>query len=257
MSRVRVGWLTVYLDLPPESFAPSVAYWSALTGYAVSPARGRHDEYASLLPPGGADDHLAVQRLGSGPGRLHLDLHVADPAAAAEEAVGLGARVLARPTDGYVVLESPGGFVFCLVSHPQGRAAAPAAWPGGRSMVDQVCLDIPADGYERETAFWSALTAWELTASAGAEFRRLRHQPGLPVRILLQRLAEPTGRVRAHLDLAADDRAAEVARHEALGGRVLARRQWWTVLADPAGTAYCVTGRTPTDPTDHLTKEPR
>lgn len=244
---MRVDWLTAFLDLEAESYAPTLAHWQAVTGYAVSPPRGPHDEFASLLPPDGADTHLVVQRLGSGPSRVHLDLHVADPAAAVEEAVGLGARVLARPDDDYVVLGSPGGFVFCLVSHGAATAAAPATWPGGRSMVDQLCLDVPADVFDAETAFWSAFTGWEAYA-AGAELRRLRVPAGQPLRLLVQRLEEPAGPVRAHLDVAADDRDAEVARHQALGARVLDRREEWTVLADPAGTAYCITDRTPTDP---------
>ena len=51
--------------------------------------------------------------------------------------------------------------------------------------------------------------------------------------------------MRAHLDLAADDRDAEVARHLALGATEVARARGWTVLTDPVGTTYCVTRRTP------------
>lgn len=48
-----------------------------------------------------------------------------------------------------------------------------------------------------------------------------------------------------HLDLGTPDRPAEVARHVALGGRVLDVEEFWTVLADPAGLRYCVTDRDP------------
>ena len=96
------------------------------------------------MPPAG-DDFLRVQRLEQGPSRIHLDLHVTDAGAAAERAVALGARVVDRPEQGYVVLESPGGFTFCFVHHPASRRPRPTAWPGGHtSLVDQVCLDIPA-----------------------------------------------------------------------------------------------------------------
>ena len=51
---------------------------------------------------------------------------------------------------------------FCLVDHPMTRAAGPASWPGGRSIVDQVCLDIPPSVWEEECRFWADLTGWEL-----------------------------------------------------------------------------------------------
>ena len=67
----------------------------------------------------------------------------------------------------------------------------------------------------------------------------------LALGLLLQRLDEPDGTVRAHLDVGTPDRGAEVERHVALGARVLATEEFWTVLADPAGLAYCVTDRDP------------
>jgi hypothetical protein len=48
-----------------------------------------------------------------------------------------------------------------------------------------------------------------------------------------------------HLDLASDDRAAEVARHVELGGRVVRSTDNWTTLLDPSGRPYCVTRRSP------------
>ncbi|MFZ2013579.1 MAG: VOC family protein [Nocardioides sp.] len=120
-------------------------------------------------------------------------------------------------------------------------------WSGGhRSRVDQVCLDIPQDRYEEECAFWSELTGWPVDDSkAYAEFRRLRIPDGTLMKVLLQRLDEPTGPVRAHLDLATDDRPAETARHVELGAAVVDTRRGWTVLRDPAGTAFCITDRSP------------
>ena len=51
--------------------------------------------------------------------------------------------------------------------------------------------------------------------------------------------------MRMHLDLASADRAAEVERHVALGGRVVRTTEDWTTLLDPSGRAYCVTDRDP------------
>jgi hypothetical protein len=237
-------WLTAFLDLAPDSFDGAVAFWQGVTGHGLSAPRGDHDEFASLLPPHG-DDHLRVQRLEAGAGRLHLDVHVADPQGAAARAVDLGARLVADL--GHVVMRSPGGFTFCYVTHPASAPAGPADWGDGlRSAVDQVCLDIAADRWEEETDFWQAVTGWELRVSRErSEFRRLIRPADQSLQILLQRLDEPSGVTRAHLDIATSDRERETARHVALGAEVLDDQPWWTVLRDPAGAAYCITDRTP------------
>ena len=55
-----------------------------------------------------------------------------------------------------------------------------------------------------------------------------------------------TAKNRMHLDLQADDRAAEVDRLVILGARrVDDKSEWgveWTVLADPEGNEFCVSG---------------
>ncbi len=238
--------MTASLDLPSASYDAGVSFWRDATGYALSPTRGEHLEFATLLPPSG-DDHLGVQRLESGSARIHLDVHVEDPQVAAEAAQSWGAEVAARPDPDYVVLRSPGGFAFCFVDHPGSTPAPPGEWGAGlRSVVDQVCLDIPAAAYDDECRFWRQLTGWELRVSADhSEFRRLIRPPGQPLQLLLQRLGEETGLVRAHLDLASTDRAAETDRHVAIGAEVVDVRPGWTVLRDPAGATYCITDRAP------------
>lgn len=241
---MRPFWTSAFLDLAADAHAAGLAFWRDATGWTPSPVRGEAGEFLTLLPPAG-DDHLRVQRLASGRSRLHLDLHVEDPRAAADQAISLGAREVADV--GYVVLRSPGGFPFCLVTHPASTPAPAASWPGGhRSAVDQVCLDVPSELHDRELTFWHALTGRELGGSPGhPEFHRLHRPAGEPLHLLVQRLEEPLGEVRAHLDLAASDVAAETARHEALGARVVAAFDEWTVLTDPTGAAYCITGREP------------
>ncbi|HYH34751.1 MAG TPA: VOC family protein [Nocardioides sp.] len=236
-------WISAFVDLSPDSFDDELAFWTAVTGWEVSPVRGAAGEFVTLLPPAGGD-HLRVQRLASGRPRIHLDLHVASPRQAADRAVDLGAREVADL--GHVVLASPGGFPFCLVGHPASQPAPSTEWPGGhRSTVDQVCLDIPAELFDRELRFWRELTGRELSDRTGGEFRRLPAPPHEPLQLLLQRLGEPLGEVRAHLDLATTDRTAETERHVALGARVVAPYEGWTVLTDPAGSAYCITDRVP------------
>ena len=240
----RPYWLTAFLDLPARVFDPATDFWSAVTGFPRSAVRGSDGEFATLRPPQGAE-YVKVQRIGGAP-RIHLDVHVRDVPATATLAAGLGARVAADPGSGYLVLTSPGGFVFCLVGHAAGETPPPATWPGGhRSRVDQVALDLPRDVHDLEAEFWSALLDEPVRALSGDEFSAIDRRPEFALRVLLHRLDEPFGRTRAHLDLATDDVPAEVARHVALGARHVADHDGWTVLRDPAGLAYCVTGRDP------------
>lgn len=241
----EVRWLTAFLDLAPEEHDEGLALWERLTGYQRSTTRGDAGEFVSLLTTRG-DDFLRVQRLESGRSRVHLDLHVEDPWPAAEEAVALGARVVADLGD-YLTLASPGGLTFCFVTHSAADVPTATDWPSGRSRVDQVCLDIGPSIYDEEFSFWEALTGWEpRPPSPDTEFARLTPPPGLPLQLLLQRLDEDEPTVRAHLDWCSVDRDAEVERQAAAGATFVRRYdRGWTVLTGPAGFSYCVTSRPP------------
>jgi len=221
----RPTWLTAFLDLPAAEFDEGVAFWQAVTGYALSAYRGAREEFATLLPPSG-DAYLRVQQVETGSPGVHLDVHA--------------------PGQDFEVRRSPGGLAYCLVSGEEREPPVAATWSdGNRSMVDQVCLDIPPGLYDEECAFWADLTGWELVETGTSEFRRLRRPEGQPLHVLLQRLDDPGGSVRAHLDLSADDREAEIRRHVGLGAAVERVHEGWTVMRPPAGPVYCVTGRKP------------
>lgn len=239
-------WLTAFLDYPADTFEAGVDHWSAVTGWPRSPQRGPDGEFATLVPPDGTP-YLKVQRLAEGGPRVHVDVHVDDPEAAAGEVEGWGASVVGRPYDGVVVVRSPGGFVFCLVAGERGTRPQPTTWPDGRtSYVDQVCLDIPPSRYDAELDFWAAVTGWSRRdPEPGSEFGRLTPGDDQPLQLLLQRLDDEQDDVTAHLDWSAADRDEEAAAHEAAGGRVQGRFEGWTVLEDPAGMTYCVTRRVP------------
>ncbi len=239
-----VRWLTAFLDTPRGDQA-AAAFWARVTGSTISSTRGEHDEYTTLLPADG-DAYLRLQDVPDGAARTHLDVHVDDVRTELPRVLTLGAQLTADHLE-FVVLRSPGGYAFCLVPD-EGEAVrpTPAAWPvGRRSLVDQLTFDIPAEAFDTEAAFWAALTGWDLHVGSLPEFAYLARPAGIPLRLLLHRLGEPAGPVRAHLDLACDDVAAEVARHEDLGAVVVRRTQVWTTLRDPAGRDYCVTPRTP------------
>jgi glyoxalase superfamily protein len=241
----RPFWLSAFLDLPADRYDAGVAFWEDVTGYRRSAPRGPHDEFATLVPPDG-DGYLRVQRVGDGRPRLHLDVHVDDPRASADELAGQGASVVADEGD-FLTLTSPGGFTFCLVTHPAGTRPRPRAWPDGHvSCADQVCLDIPPSRFDAEFAFWERLTGWQRReVPLGAEFGRLTPQDDLPLQLLVQRLDDEQDAVAAHLDWASSDHEGELAAHAAAGAELVARHDGWTVLRDPTGLLYCVTRRSP------------
>lgn len=246
---MQIRWLTAFLDFKVSQFGAEVTYWRAITGSTVSPPRGEHREFATLEPFNG-DAHLRVQRVRSGPGGVHLDVHVDDPPAAATLAADLGARLVGdRKT--HLVYESPAGLPFCLVpATGTPRRARPIRWPEDTiSIIDQICIDVPAPFFDREVDFWSALTGWPPRTRGRPEFIALARDPDLALGICLQRLGSPSGagaaRASAHLDLATTSVDDEVGRHEDWGARVITRFDSWTVLADPIGHRYCVTDRNP------------
>ncbi len=76
-----------------------------------------------------APDHVPPQWPDGAPQQVHLDLHVEDPRAAHEAAIGLGARLL-QPADfdaeeGHQVYADPAGHPFCIGwGHPSREAVA-------------------------------------------------------------------------------------------------------------------------------------
>ena len=186
-----------------------------------------------------------MQAVADGPGGIHLDLDVDDVQAAAAEAERLGATRVGGIGEDVVILRSPGGLTFCLTPWHGDSAQVR---DGAVELVDQACLDCPADVHDAETAFWVALTGWEWVDVDEPELSRLRRPAAVPFRLLFQRLGEPTGAVRAHVDIACADRDSSTARHVAAGAQVVRVRDDWTVMTDPVGRVYCLTDRSPTAP---------
>lgn len=240
-----IRWTSLFVDRPRERFAAAAEFWTAVTGTGLSPRRGSYGEFATLLPDAAvADPYVRLQGVGAwddGTRGAHPDFHVEDVAAFAARAVAEGAEIVVEYDD-YVVLASPGGQAFCAVEW-HGESRRPDTHAGTR--LDQICLDITPEIYEKETAFWSAVTGWPLLIAPRAEYRAVQAPDGqLPIRLLLQRLDEPR-EAGAHPDLSAADRAASTVAHEALGATVVGVFEHWTVLRDPAGGLYCLTDRDP------------
>jgi predicted enzyme related to lactoylglutathione lyase len=241
---IDIRWVWLFLDTPRPDAARSWRFWSDVTGWTVSPTRGDDHEFATLLPARG-NAWLKLQAVADGPGGIHLDLDVEDVHTAATQAEALGATRLGAIGDTVVVLRSPGGLTFCLTTW---AGDSQQVREGSPDLVDQVCLDCPGDVHDAEASFWSALTGWANVPCDEPELSFLRRPAGIPLRLLVQRLGEPTGRVRAHADLSCVDRAASVGRHVAAGARVVREHLQWSVMADPVGRVYCLTDRSPMAP---------
>jgi hypothetical protein len=230
-------WLTVFLDYPAGEFDAGVAFWRSLTGYSLSAVRGVEGEFATLLPSVG-DDYLRVQRLADGHTRLHLDVHVSDPWAVAAELERAGAELVDESRHSYVVLRSPAGFTFCLVSGAASVVPPAADWSSHASRVTRFCLDVPRKRYAEEVAFFQRLLPGGWTEVADPETAlRAAVKGALDVRLQPAELATI---VTSHLHVATDDLEAEVERLEAAGARARAARAGKTILEAPGGSALCV-----------------
>lgn len=236
MSAPTPAWIQVFLDVPAADLEPAVAFWSAVTGWAPSERRGEDGQFLTLVPAAGSA-YVKVQAV-DGPAGLHLDLDATDRAAAVARASALGATHAWTYHD-VEVMRSPGGFTFCqtLVD------GDPTLARDGTTLLDQVCLDVPAAHWEAEVAFWAGLTGREPQVGSLPQFVRLVEDGRL--RLLLQRLDDEDGTVRAHPDLASADRTADTERHVALGATVRDVSSFWTVLTAPGGQVYCLTDRDP------------
>jgi hypothetical protein len=231
-------WLTVFLDYPASEFDAGKRFWVEATGWGLSASRGSVEEFATLRPAAG-EAYLKVQRLGEGPSRLHLDLHVREPWVAAECAEAAGAELVEESPHGYFVMRSPAGFTFCFVGHAGGEVPPPARWRDGhRSQVSRFCLDVPRKRYAEEVTFFRALLGGDWLRVDEPE-TALRPSGEWAIDVRLQP-AEFATEVTTHLHLITDDLEAEVARLVALGARKRAFRTGKAILEVPGGTAVCV-----------------
>ena len=108
-----------------------------------------------------------------------------------------------------------------------------------RSRLAGFIIDCHTDDLEAAARFWSEALGLEVRPPAGpaeAGYRTLamaQDQPHLEV----QRVDHPS---RVHLDIEADDIAAEVARLERLGAKRVGPVRSWYVMEAPTGQRFCV-----------------
>lgn len=117
---------------------------------------------------------------------------------------------------------------------------------GGRRVISIGSIVIRVDDLERQKAFWTAALGYVARDGDGDDFALLhppdRDRPNVSLDRHRSSVQVPP---RIHLDLYADDQAAEVARLTGLGASEV---QWdrrpadadYVILADPEGNRFCV-----------------
>jgi hypothetical protein len=128
MDMVRQVIVFDAVDLDAES-----AFWAGVFGGYVF----RDDRFHCVIAASGdwrvgvqlAPNHVPPEWPDGAPQQLHLDLHVEDPRAAHEVAIGLGARLLQPGNfddlEGHQVYADPAGHPFCIGwGHPSRDAVA-------------------------------------------------------------------------------------------------------------------------------------
>ncbi|MFE9439249.1 VOC family protein [Streptomyces sp. NPDC006602] len=238
---MSIRWTYAFIDRPAQGLARAREFWTAVTDTRLSDPRGEQGEFATLVPTAGADACVKIQGVADGSGGAHLDFAVEDVAEFVKSAVECGASMAAEHAS-WAVLRSPAGQLFCAGPW-NGESVRPPVVRGSR--LDQVCVDVPPSAYDAEAAFWGALLPdWQSLPGSLPEFHVVKPPAGLPIRILLQRLGEERP-LSAHLDLACADIGHTEAEHRRLGAELVAHGRHWTVMRDPAGGTYCLTGRDP------------
>ena len=103
-----------------------------------------------------------------------------------------------------------------------------------RSRIGLVLIDHAPEHYDAGLQFWAGVQG--VRPRPDGEYASVGEIG--TVSLETQRLQE--GPSRIHLDIETDDVAAEVARLEGLGARVVQRHESYAVMADPGDLVFCV-----------------
>ena len=107
----------IVIDVPPADHDRELAFWSAATGQPLAQF-DQHPEYHGAALKG-QELGLLIQRLGDGPGRVHIDIHTDDPAAEIARLEELGAERV-QQVHSWWVMRDPAGLVFCVIPQTPG-----------------------------------------------------------------------------------------------------------------------------------------
>lgn len=119
MHRSRIGIFLI--DHPESSHDASLAFWGGVVGREPQ-VESDDPDYAAITQLGSLGSiRLEGQRVGEGTApRIHLDIESDDVEAEVARVEALGATVVER-RQGYVIMNDPGGLVFCVVGIQTGE----------------------------------------------------------------------------------------------------------------------------------------
>ncbi len=109
---------TVVIDAPADDHDRELAFWQAATGQPLA-QYDRYPEYHGSALRHGQEFRLILQRLGHGPGRVHLDIHTDDLNAEVARLERLGAERV-QLMNAWWIMRDPAGLPFCVVPDPAG-----------------------------------------------------------------------------------------------------------------------------------------
>jgi len=118
---LRIGSIVIHT---PE-FERTVAFWQAALGYV--PRLPASKDWVVLRDPTNRGPNVAFQareRRARSRSWIHLDLYTSDRPVEVERLINLGARRYPwryAPGADFVVLEDPGGSLFCVVAKQDGH----------------------------------------------------------------------------------------------------------------------------------------
>jgi hypothetical protein len=127
MPGMRINHQVVVFDA--AELAPESAFWAAVLGGTVDPEDDWHMVYVDGRPRVGvqlAPNHVPPEWPHGNPQQIHVDLWVDDLAAAHDEVMALGARLLQgeladeEAPDTFQVYADPAGHPFCLCTVKRG-----------------------------------------------------------------------------------------------------------------------------------------
>ncbi|MBP7001235.1 VOC family protein [Amaricoccus sp.] len=104
-----------------------------------------------------------------------------------------------------------------------------------RSRLAALVIDCKGEDLDAAAAFWSAALGLEARPGATPNYVELGAVGALQVEV---QVVDHESRV--HLDIAADDIPAEVARLEGLGAAKVGEVRTWTIMQAPTGQRFCI-----------------
>lgn len=108
-----------------------------------------------------------------------------------------------------------------------------------RSRLCALLIDCNTPDVDLAARFWAEALGRDVDLghpNSRGNYRMLETPPDEPI-VEIQRVSHES---RVHIDIETDDIAAEVARLERLGAKVISRPKRWVVMEAPTGQRFCV-----------------